>query len=856
MQLSIAGLRFGRFELQPHERRLLVDGTAAPLGARALDVLIALAERAGSLVTKDQLMDLVWPDVVVEENNLQAQVSALRKVLGTELIATIPGHGYRFTARVERAEGFAASAPGALAATSTREDASPAARSVSEPSLDASGLIGRDGELRAVDRALSGHRLVTLVGPGGIGKTVLAQACLAGLAERYQHGACLVRLASLCDGASIPGAINEALELKTGGGDPTAALADALRPRAVLIVLDNAEHLVAGVAALAARLLRDCPSLRMLVTSQLPLGVVGEQVLRLAPLPVPQRGVAAAQALNYGAVALFAQRAREADRRFALDDAKTDAVVAICRALDGLPLALEMCAARWPVLGLKGLRDSLEHRFRVLTGGRRDAPQRQRTMHATLDWSHGLLEEDERAVFRRLGVFTGGLSLDAATEVASDDRLDRWAVIEQLASLVARSLVAVSVDDDPPRYWLPETMRAYALERLAESGEEAGVRTRHARAMRSFFCEAYRLQMQGAGADELRTRCEAEFDNAREAFAWALRHDHATAVSLAAHAARFTAFSARRSEALRWLADCQSVIDESVIDDGIAADVRAMWWVELARFRLFYRDPKAPDAARAALALYTALGDEFGQFNAYGALVRSHHDETPEMREAVRAMQDLIARHPEWPAIARLHAAGASAIAANLAEDYELAKHFRREEARLAAEAGNPFAMHAAQTNVVAILRAQSLWHEAIALARELFNQLKHGGELVNAAYAGLHLVACLVMSEQLAEAAQHASDAWTLARRVDLPLMGDTAALLVAWQGRPRAATKLLGHALAHYAARGFPTAGEPADNIARIEAVTRALLDPVTHDSLLALGAKMSDAQVLALIRSERDE
>ena len=851
MQLSVAGLRFGRFELQPHERRLLVDGAPAQLGARALDVLIALAERAGSLVTKHELMDLVWPEVVVEENNLQAQVSALRKVLGGELIATIPGRGYRFTGRVERVEGSAAAAPGVPAVASTREATPPATHSLSEASLDASGLIGRDGDLRALDRAFGDHRLVTLVGPGGIGKTVLAQAYLAGVADRHEHGAYLVRLASLSDGASIPGAINEVLELKTGGGDPTAALADALRPRTVLIVLDNAEHVIAGVAALAAHLLRECRSLQILVTSQLPLGVVNEQVLRLEPLPIPQRGVAAAQALDYGAVALFALRAREADRRFALDDAKTEAVVAICQALDGLPLALEMCAARWPVLGLKGLRDSLEQRFRVLTGGRRDAPQRQRTMHATLDWSHALLEGDERAVFRRLGVFTGGFSLDAATAVAGDDRLDRWAVIEQLASLVARSLVAVSADDDPPRYWLPETMRAYALERLAESGEETGVRTRHARAMESFFREAYRLQMQGIGADDLRTRCEAEFDNAREAFAWALRHDHATAVSLAAHAARFTAFSARRSEALRWLADC-----ENVIDDDITADVRALWWVELARFRLFYRDPKAADAARTAHALYTVLGDEFGQFNAYGALVRSHQDETPEMREAVQAMQSLIARHPEWPAIARLHAAGASAIAADLVEDYELAKHFRREEARLAAEAGNPFAMHAAQTNVVAILRTQSLWHEAVALARELFTQLKHGGELANAAYAGMHLVACLVMSEQLTEAAEHAPDAWALARRIDLPLMGDTAALLAARQGRPRAAAKLLGHALAHYAARGFPTAGVPDDNIARIEAVTRAALDPVTHDSLLALGAKMTDAQVLALIRSERDE
>jgi DNA-binding winged helix-turn-helix (wHTH) protein len=202
MQLSVAGLRFGRFELQPHERRLLVDGTAAPLGARALDVLIALAERAGSLVSKHELMDLVWPDVIVEENNLQAQVSALRKVLGVELIATIPGRGYRFTARVERVEGCAAAAPGLPALASTREAAPPPARSAPETSLAASGLLGRDSDLHALDRAFGAHRLVTLVGPGGVGKTVLAQAYLAGVADRHEHGGYLVRLASLSDGAS------------------------------------------------------------------------------------------------------------------------------------------------------------------------------------------------------------------------------------------------------------------------------------------------------------------------------------------------------------------------------------------------------------------------------------------------------------------------------------------------------------------------------------------------------------------------------------------------------------------------------------------------------------------------------
>lgn len=848
MLTDTARVYFDRFELQVRERRLLVNGQPAALGARAFDMLVALVERAGHLVTKDQLMDLIWPDVVVEENNLHTQVSALRKVLGKEIIATIPGRGYRFTATLRDAvpseELPAASVP-ARPFTAARPPPTIAAAAP-----DTAGLIGRDTELALLDSMLDAHRLVTVVGAGGIGKTVLARACMAARTGRHPHGSAWADLAALSDAAAVPGQIAEALGLRLAGRDLAAALADALRPRGLLLVLDNAEHLVAAVAAIAERLVQNSPGLRVLVTSQVPLNVAEEHVLRLEPLSVPPRDVSPDEALHHGAVALFVERGRAADRRFVFEADRIDAVIAICRQLDGLPLALEMCAARLPLLGLAKLRDSLAQRFRLLTTGQRSAPPRQRTLHAALDWSHELLGDDERAVFRRVGVCAGGFTLELATAVAGDERLDEWQVIDLLASLVARSLVTASVDD-PPRYRLPETMRVYALERLAESGEEALVRERHARAVRALYERACQAMQQGASADLVRARCEPELDNAREAFLWAVQHDVTTAAAVAALAARFTAFSARRVESHQWLTACEPLIDR-VTD----VPVRAQWWLELARFRLFFYGPSAPAAAREARALYVALGDELGEFNACVALVRGSRERSAEAEAALARLQALLARHPEWPAYARLTAAGALALAATWAEDYELAKQHRLAEVKLAAEAGSVFAMHAAQTNVLALLRAQERWDEAIALGRELFTSLRDGGELVNSAYAGLHLIASLLYAGRIAEASADASAAWTLARQIDLPLMGDTVALLAARQGRPRAAARLLGRAKAHYEARGFPRNNEETRrNFDHAEAYVRERLDPTTIAALESLGAHLSDAQVVALIDAADD-
>jgi DNA-binding winged helix-turn-helix (wHTH) protein len=343
---AAAPLRFGRFELQAHERRLLVDGRAAVLGARAFDLLLALAERSGRLVDKTTLMELVWPGVVVQENNLAAQMSALRKVLGDEVIATVPGRGYRFVARVEASAAMAAPAPAA---------AQPPALRTNLPG-ELPVLLGRSSELNLLGALIDRHRLVSVVGAGGIGKSLLTQHVLAARRGAYAHGVCWIELGAVNDAAALPGAVAAALGVDGGHGDALAALVSAVSSLTMLLALDNAEHLLADVAALCRALHDAAPGLRLVVTSQAPLRLVAEQVLRIDPLAVPEAALPPVDALRFGAVALFAERARAVDRRFEVTDANAADVIETCRALDGLPLAIELAAARAPLLGLPRLR--------------------------------------------------------------------------------------------------------------------------------------------------------------------------------------------------------------------------------------------------------------------------------------------------------------------------------------------------------------------------------------------------------------------------------------------------------------------------------------------------------------------
>lgn len=386
-------------------------------------------------------------------------------------------------------------------------------------------LFGRQEDLQRLLSLLASHRLVTVAGSAGIGKTRLAQAATDACAKSIGDGVWWVDLAPMTDSMLLPNALAVATGLNMEGGDALNTLLVALREKSPLVVLDNAEHLLDGVASFVTRLLREVPGVRFLVTSQEPLHIGDECVLRLEPLSLPS-GDDPERIADSGAVALFVARAQAADRRFELRANNRAVVAEICRRLDGIPLAIELAAARVPLLGVEGLRDKLDQRFYVLTAGRRSSLRRHQTLRAALEWSHQLLAPAQQVVLRRLGVFTGGFTLEAAQQVAEDDQgIDRWDVLEHLGALVEKSLV-VAEGDAVPRYRMLETTRLFALERLIESGESDDVRGRHRDHYLALAEECERVML----FDETRrhlARLDIERDNLFLALAWAPRADDA-----------------------------------------------------------------------------------------------------------------------------------------------------------------------------------------------------------------------------------------------------------------------------------------------------------------------------------------
>ena len=367
----------------------MVVGVPVKPSARAFDILMALVERRDRVVSKSELLQIVWPNLVVEENNLQVHVLALRKLLGHGAIATVPGRGYRFTLPVQAPGGTpsgAASAP----------VAEPIAVNAGNLHGQPPELFGRDDELQELQGLIDSHAVVTVTGAGDIGKTRLAQGAAARRAQ--QQAVWWVELAPLADAAQVPRAVARALALPLAPQDDvTQAVVQALRGKSALLVLDNAEHLLDGVAALIGALREQAGGVKLLVTSQEVMHGFEEQVFRPGPLALPTGDDLLAVRAS-GAVALFVARARQADPRFQLDDRNRAAVAEICRRLDGIPLAIELAAARVPLLGAEGLRSRLDERFQVLTASSRAVMRRHQTLRAALKWSHALLSGDEQRV--------------------------------------------------------------------------------------------------------------------------------------------------------------------------------------------------------------------------------------------------------------------------------------------------------------------------------------------------------------------------------------------------------------------------------------------------------------------------
>lgn len=459
----------GHLRLSRRRREVWLGGVPVRLGGRAFDLLCVLIDQGDQLLNKHDLLDRVWPRLVVEENNLHTQVKALRQALGAGALATVPGRGYRFTLLRD---------DGAAAAPMPATGVAPAAV---QPVAPQALLLGRQADAAALHERLLPGCCVTLAGPAGVGKTALAQWVAA------QTQAPLVDLMAVQDGALLPALVGQRLGVSTAGPSPLRTLAQGLRDRAGGLVIDNAEHLVADVAALVQAVNAEAPGLWVLVTSQVPLHLGHELVLRLAPLPLPAADADLAGAAASPAVQLFVDTVQRLDRRFELGPSNVRDVVGLCRALDGLPLALRLAAARVPLVGLQAVRLQLQAQpGRVLAGGARDAAPRHASLQAALDWSVSLLAPTEQQVLARLGVLPGPFALDLAAAAAADEGLDEWAVIEALATLVDRSLLEVQ-DTEPMRYRLLDSVRSHSLAHLRASGDLATVCGRAAELLQQRF---------------------------------------------------------------------------------------------------------------------------------------------------------------------------------------------------------------------------------------------------------------------------------------------------------------------------------------------------------------------------------
>src|SRR5712672_3360993 len=474
-------LKFGPFELSSSERVLRRGGEGLRLGGRALDILIYLADRPGEVIAKQELMDRIWSDVTVEEGSLRVHVAAIRKTLGdgqfgNRYIANIKGRGYSFVSTVVPLAGN----------TESRNDK---CRHQGRLSVRPIMMIGRKTVVSEVSDKLRNERFVSLLGPGGIGKTTIALAVGRPVAEEFGGKVCFVDLGSLTDPRHVAGAVATSLGLALKSKDPGRELVDLVRSRKLLIILDSCEHVIEAVASLAEQLYRQTEEIHVLPTSREPLKVQGEHCYRVLPLDYPPDGSEQTvnAVLRYPAVQLFVQRGAARAGTFVLTDEEAPLVAEMCRKLDGLPLAIELAAGQVAALGLQNTVARLGSRLELLKLSHRTAVPRHRTLKATLDWSYDLLSDAERIVLRRIAPFVGHFTLESARYVAGEIGERAGGIFDAIAGLVEKSLIATRFDETQAQYRFLGTTRAYAFEKLEEHAEVDVVLRRHAEYMAAYL---------------------------------------------------------------------------------------------------------------------------------------------------------------------------------------------------------------------------------------------------------------------------------------------------------------------------------------------------------------------------------
>lgn len=556
-----SAISFGPYRLLPTSRLLEKNGAPLHVGGRALDILIVLAERAGEVVDKRELIKRVWADVNVDEGSLRFHITALRKALGeggegSRYVVNVPGRGYCFAAPLAR------SAP-----TEVR----PAEIVSSVRSLPAplTRMIGRDDAIERITSELLLHRFVTVVGPGGIGKTSVALAVAHRELPAFEGRVTFVDFGALTDARLVAGSVATALGLTVNSEDPIPGLLTFLRNRQTLLVFDSCEHILDELAPLAERLVREAPQLHILATSRESLRTEGERVYRLFPLDCPPQrdGLGIADVLAYPASQLFVERIAESLSEFELSEDDAPLIAEICRRLDGIALAIELAAGRVNAYGIAGTASLLDSRFSLLWRGRRTAIPRHQTLSAALAWSYDLLPATESTTLRGLSVFVGPFTLEAALAIASCQGISEPEAVEAISNLLSKSLIATSPAERRLRYRLLDTTRAFVADKLVECGEAPRVARAHAEYFRDFLRDISQTStgMQSAGgflphADHL--------PNVRAALTWSFSEggDRVIAVDLAASAAQFFLELTLLTECYRWTQQALASLNAVTVD--------------------------------------------------------------------------------------------------------------------------------------------------------------------------------------------------------------------------------------------------------------------------------------------------
>jgi predicted ATPase/DNA-binding winged helix-turn-helix (wHTH) protein len=803
-------IRVGTFELYPSERILSTAGKAVEIGARAFDLLLVLVEQPGRLVTKATLLERVWPKLVVDENNLPTQVASLRRVLGACAITTVPGFGYRLdlpvgTAAPQTAVGNAEPQAPRLAV----------ARSTWPSRLGA--LIGRDADLRYIEAALETHNLVSIVGGAGVGKSRLAQEVLIREAERASDSVSWVSLQPVEDIGHVAAAIALGLGLALPESiDGFAALRQALDRTPLLLIIDGAEHLNEKLAPPLAALIARTRGLRVLLTSQAPLGIPGEIVYRLDPLAVPEAGTPPAEAARFASIELFVQRASAADCSFHLNDANAPLVAEICRRLDGNALALELAAARVPALGISALQARLDDRFRLLKQRVHPDNPHHGALHAAFDWSYGLLSATEQQVFNRLGIFSGSFSLEAAARCVAYDDMDLAEAIDVIGRLVDRSLIT-ALPGDPPRYVLLETARFYARGKLARDGQLADAHRRMAMTM---------LQLLDAAYDEYWSldealwlhRYEPEIVNVRAAVNWAMQHDRPLALALYGSAwPLFVETDLSGEERARY--------DHALtlLSDSLPHKRVARFWEAVAAYFSTRLCDRARFAAELAAKIQQVAGDERARYLALILLAFNWRGDNAAAYEAYH--QAKLIEDPAWPP--RLLTLGALTEGALLMSDndrFAEARDAYRRALRLALTTSERRAL-AATVSLVELDVACGDAAAALQLGLPLALNLRHSGRRETYFELLLMIFSAWLLIGNLREARPVGAELYALALRIDpgkLYSVLDAMAYLACMDGLEQAAARILACAdLAHRAhgqARRRPTEERMRDAAVKI--------------------------------------